>query len=163
MKTIIYTLLFLLIGTSFHVNSQNAILSTVYSDEQKITNVKAIKSKYYEGRVYLHITVNGNTETQILAVERSLDAINYEVIGYITIAGVPTQMDLAYYFTDKSPVVANLYYRLSNHPSYNEQVYSETISVTPIDDYKTPSGNIATAPITPICTEETNSSSGASK
>jgi len=160
MKTIIYTMLFLLISASFRVNSQNAILSNEYSNEQKVTPIKAIETKYFNSKVYLHITINGNTETQILAVERSLDATNYEVIGHITIYGTPAQINIAYYFTDESPVVANLYYRLSSHSFNNESVYTEALSVTPIDDYKTPSDIITTAPIPPICNEETNSLSG---
>jgi hypothetical protein len=60
-------------------------------------------------------------------------------------------------------VESNLYYRLSGYSISNEQVYSEIVSVIAIDDYKTPSGSLATTPITPDCIEETNSSSGASK
>jgi hypothetical protein len=172
MKTIMYTLLLFLISASLQLNSQTAMLSPVNSSEQKVTHVKAIDSRYYEGKVYLHITVNGNTEKQILAIERSLDAENYAVIGYITINGNNAQFDLAYYFTDESPEVANLYYRLSGNSLYNEQVYSETVSVTPIDENKAPSDILTTtavtqtkpiAPITPVCIEETNSVTGATK
>ncbi|MGD0710822.1 MAG: hypothetical protein ABR968_06530 [Bacteroidales bacterium] len=134
MKTIIYTLFFLLISASLQLNSQTAMLSPVNSNEQRVAHVKAIESRYYEGKVYLHITVNGNTETQVLAIERSLDAKNYEVIGFITINGNNAQFDLAYYFTDESPVIANLYYRLSGNSLSNEQVYSEITDVTPIDN-----------------------------
>jgi hypothetical protein len=173
MKTIIYTLLLLLISIfAFQVNSQTVLLSLENSDEQKVTHIKAIESKYFNGKVYLHITMNGNTETKIVAVERSLDAKNYEVIGYITIIGTPAQLDLAYYFTDESPVAANLFYRLSGNTINNEPVYSETLSVTPIDENKAPSDILtttastpttATAPITPVCIEETNSVVGATK
>jgi hypothetical protein len=109
-------------------------MSSRNSNAQRITNIKAIESRYFEGKVYLHLTVNGNTETKILAVERSLDGKNYEVIGYIEIHGNNAKMDLAYYFTDESPIVANLYYRLSGNTINNEPVYSETLSVTPIDN-----------------------------
>jgi hypothetical protein len=165
MKTIIYAMVLLLVSASLQVNSQTALLSSINSNEQKITHVKAIESKYVDGKVYLHITVNGNTENQVLAVERSLDAKNYTVRGYITINGNNAQFDLAYYFTDESPVTANLYYRLSGNSLYNEQVYSETVSVTPIDENKAPSDIIITTPntasipssiITPICDEQTN-------
>ena len=165
MKTKIYTLLLLLISASLRVNSQTSMLNPVNSNEQKITHVKGVESKYVDGKVYLHITVNGNTENQVLAVERSLDAKNYTVIGYITINGNNAQFDLAYYFTDESPVTANLYYRLSGNAINNESVYSETVSVTPIDENKAPSDIIITTPntasipssiITPICDEQTN-------
>ncbi len=138
MKKTIYTLLLLLISASvFQANSQTAILSPVNPDEQKVTHIKAFEYRYINSKVYLHITVNGNTETKIVAVERSLDATNYEVIGYIKIYGTTAQIDLAYYFTDESPMVAYLYYRLSDYSNYNEPVYSETISVIPIDENKT--------------------------
>lgn len=67
-------MLFLLISASFRVNSQNAILSNEYSNEQKVTPIKAIETKYFNGKVYLHITVNSNTETKMAAIERSIDA-----------------------------------------------------------------------------------------
>jgi hypothetical protein len=172
MKTIIYTLFFLLISASLQVNSQTSMLIPVNSNEQKVTHIKTIETKYFNGKVYLHITVNGNTETKIVAVERSIDAKNYEVIGYITITGTPAQIDLAYYFTDELPVAANLYYRLSGNTINNEPVYSETLSVTPIDENKTLSDILTTTaatsttptvPITPVCIEETNSAVGATK
>jgi len=134
MKTIISAMLYLLISPPLLVNSQTALLSSVNSNEQKITHVKAFESKYVDGKVYLYLTVNGNTETQVLAVERSLDANNYTVIGYITINGNNAKIDLAYYFTDESPVIANLYYRLSGYSLSYEQVYSETLNVTPIEN-----------------------------
>jgi hypothetical protein len=144
MKTKIYILFFLLICASFQVNSQTVIMSSGDSNAQRITNIKALESRYFDGKVYLHLTVNGNTETKILAVERSLDGKNYEVIGYIEIHGNNAKMDLAYYFTDESPVVANLYYRLSGYTDFNEPIYSETINVIPVDKNKTISGLITT-------------------
>lgn len=139
MKNKIYTLLFLLVSTFiFQVNSQTVNLSPVNPDEQKVAHIKAFESRYFDGKVYLHITLNGNTETKILAVERSLDAINYEVLGFIKIYGTDIQSDLAYYFTDESPVAVNLYYRLSDYSNNNEPVYSETLSVIPVNENKTP-------------------------
>ncbi len=129
-------------------------------NDQKITSVKAFESKYLNDKVYLHVTVNGNTETKFVTVERSLDATNYEVIGYIKIYGTTFQIDLAYYFTDEFPVSANLYYRLSDYSNYNEPVYSETISVIPLDEYKIPSGIITT---TPVSNERTNFFIGGTK
>lgn len=137
MKKLIQTLLLLFISTCvFHANSQTALMSPVYPGEQKITHVKAFESRYLNGKVYLHITVNGNTETKIVAVERSLDAKNFEVIGYIKIYGTPYLVDLAYYFTDESPVAANLFYRLSDYSVNNEPAYSETKNIIPMDENK---------------------------
>lgn len=145
MKTKIYTLLFLLIIASvLRAGSQTANLSPVHQDEQKVTHIKAFESRYFDNKVYLHITVNGNPETKIVAVERSLDATHFEVIGYVKIYGSDAQADLAYYFTDESPVIANLYYRLSDYSFNNEPVYSETISVIPVDENKVSTGIIAT-------------------
>lgn len=148
MKTKIYTLLFLLISTyAFQANSQSAMPSTDNSNDQKITSVKAFESRYLNGKVYLHVTVNGNTETKFVTVERSLDATNYEVIGYVNIIGSTAQIDLAYYFIDESPVALNLFYRLSDYSIYNEPVYSETINVIPIDENKTPETIVSTASV----------------
>lgn len=159
MKNLIYTLLFLLFSAPvFQAKSQTATLCTANSIEQNATQVKSIESKYFNGKVYLHFTINGNIETKTVAVERSLDATNYEVIGYIKIYGTNVLCDLAYYFTDESPVSANLYYRLSDYSLNNEPAYSETTSVTPIDETKAPSDIVTTIPntlaITPICDEE---------
>jgi len=148
MKNLIYTLLFLLFSAPvFQVKSQTETLYTANSIGQNATQVKSIGSKYFNGKVYLHFTINGNTETKTVAVERSLDATNYEVIGYIKIYGTNVLCDLAYYFTDESPVSANLYYRLSDYSFNNEPVYSETISVTPIDKTKVPNDMVLVAPI----------------
>jgi hypothetical protein len=137
MKTKIYTLLFLLISTSvFQANSQTAILNPVNKLEQKVAHIKAFESKYFEGKVYLHITVNNNIETKIVTIERSLDAIHFEAIGNIIIYGTTVHNDLGYHLTDELPVVANLYYRLADYTSCCEPAYSETISVFPIDDNK---------------------------
>ncbi|MFH0865333.1 MAG: hypothetical protein V1904_04015 [Bacteroidota bacterium] len=146
MKTKIYTLLFLLISFSFYrAVSQTALPSRVNADEKKITSVKSFESRYINGKVYLHVTVNGNTETKIVAIERSLDATNYEVIGYMKIYGTNVLSDLAYYFTDELPVAANLYYRLSDYSVFNEPGYSEIISVIPVDESKTPYTIMSTA------------------
>lgn len=139
MKTKILTLLFILISAAvLQVNSQIVSMSAVDPDSQMITSVKAFESRYFDGKVYLHITVNGNTETKFVAVERSLDETNYEVIGYIKIYGTTVLCDLAYYFTDELPGSFKLYYRLSDYSDYNEPVYSETINVTPILKTKFP-------------------------
>lgn len=139
MKTKIYTLLFLIISAvSFRAYSQNALPSPESNSEQGIASVKSFESRYINGKVYLHATVNGNTETKIVTVERSLDAANFEVIGYIKIYGTDVSCNLAYYFTDESPVKTNLYYRLSDYTLYNEPAYSETVVVIPVDEYKTP-------------------------
>lgn len=151
MKNITYTLFFLLFSASvFQANSQTAMLSPENSNEQKIAHIKTFKSKYIEGKVYMHIIVNGNTETKTLVIERSLDAINFEVIGYINVIGTNAQIDIAYYFKDESPVIANLYYRLSDYSFNNQPIYSEIISVVPVDENK------ITTPITPISNEQTN-------
>ena len=50
------------------------MLSPVNLNEQKATHIKAIETKYFNGKVYLHITVNSNTETKMAAIERSIDA-----------------------------------------------------------------------------------------
>jgi hypothetical protein len=138
MKTKIHTLLFLLICASFQVNSQSVTLCSENSAAQKISGIKSVSSKYCDGKVYLHLTVNGNIVTKTLAVERSLDGKNYEVIGHINILGTPAPFDLVYYFTDESPVTANLYYRLSEYSSsINEMAYSETTSIIPINNNNT--------------------------
>ena len=163
MKTKILTLLFLLISAAvLQVNSQTISMGAVDSDSQTITSVKAFESRYLNDKVYLHITVKGNTETKMVAVERSLDAINFEVIGYIKLYGTPVQCDLAYYFTDESPVSANLYYRLSDYAIFNGPAYSETISIIPIDEYKAPVELIAITPVS-IEQEQTNNSPRATK
>lgn len=142
MKNIICTLLFLLFSASvFQANSQTALLNLGNSNEEKVTYIKAFESKYFNGKVYLALTINGNTETKIVAIERSLDATNYEVMGYIKIYGTDVKADLAYYFTDESPVSANLYYRLSDFSSMNKPAYSETISVMPVNKSQTPVNN----------------------
>lgn len=151
MKNRFYIILFLLMSIpAFKVNSQTIMLNPEDSNLQKVIHIKTITSRYFNGKVYLHLTINGNTKNQIVAVERSLDATNYEVIGFIKIYGVNVPGDIAYYFTDKSPIKANLYYRLSIDPLNNGPVYSETMSVTPIDEYKAPTG---IAPATPVCTD----------
>lgn len=145
MKTKIYILFFLLISTSgFRANSQTAMLNPANTEEQKITTVKAFESRYFNNKVYLHLTINGNTTTKFLAVERSLDATHFEVIGYIKIYGTSVQADLAYYFTDESPVAANLYYRLTDYSNFNEPVYSETTSIIPVDENKAPNSSLTT-------------------
>ncbi|MDD5571259.1 MAG: hypothetical protein PHD97_08915 [Bacteroidales bacterium] len=137
MKTKIHTLLFLLISIfAFNAVSQTADLNPENSKGQNIAHIKAIKGIYLDGKVYLHIHVNGNTETRILAVESSLDAIKFEVIGYLNINGTTATTDIAYYFTDESPVAEYSYYRLSYYSIYGELVCSETINVISIDENK---------------------------
>jgi hypothetical protein len=146
MKTKIYILFFLLISAfSIQANSQTAMLNPLNPVEQKLTPVKAFESRYVNGKVFLHITVNGNTETKIVAIERSLDATHFEVIGFIKVYGSPYPIDLAYYFTDESPVVSNLYYRLSytSPSSYYDSYYSDTISVIPIEENRMLDGTLA--------------------
>lgn len=139
MKTKICTLLLLLISAaSFNSYSQTALPSSGNNSEQGITSIKSFESKYVNGKIYLHATVNGNTETKALAVERSIDGANYEVIGYIKMIGTNVQCNLSYYFTDESPVKTNLYYRFSDYTLYNEPAYSETLLVIPVDEIKTP-------------------------
>jgi hypothetical protein len=148
MKTKIFTLLFLLISAAvLQVNSQTALVGAVNPDWKTITNVKTFESRYADGKVFLHITINGNTVTKFVAVERSLDATNYEVIGFIKIYGTDSQSNLAYYFNDESPVAANLYYRLSYYSCCDEPVYGESISVIPVNENKTPAGSITTTSI----------------
>lgn len=148
MKTKIYILLILLISASFfRASSQTAMLSPENQNEQKLAYIKGIESRFMNNNVYLHFTVTGNTETRIVTVERSLDATNFEVIGYIKIYGTAVQVDLAYYFTDESPVASNLYYRLSDYSFNNKPVYSETINVIPIDENKTPETIVSTASV----------------
>jgi len=74
MKTKSHTMIFLLICASLQVNSQTLMLIPVNLNEQKATHIKAIETKYFNGKVYLHITVNSNTETKMAAIERSIDA-----------------------------------------------------------------------------------------
>jgi hypothetical protein len=144
MKIKIFALLILLMNTAvLQVSSQPAIPSTVNPGEQKIASVKTFESKYIASKVYLHIKVNGNNETKMLAIERSLDETNYEVIGFIKLIGTDVQCDLSYYFTDESPVSSQLYYRLSDYSDYNEPCHSETICVIPIDK-NTPASSTAT-------------------
>jgi hypothetical protein len=140
MKTKIYTLLLLFYTASLQLNSQSLMLSSANTNEQKLSYIKAFESKYLNGKVYLHITVNNNTETRTLAVERSLDATHFEVIGYIKCYGTTIPDDITYYFTDESPVMANLYYRLSCYDNSNEADYGETIKVVPVGENITPSG-----------------------
>ncbi len=140
MRLTIYTFILLLLNASLQLNSQSLMLSTVNSNEQKLSHIKAFDSKYLNGKVYLHITVNNNTETRTLAVERSLDAAQFEVIGYIKCYGTASRNDIAYYFTDESPIVANLYYRLLCYNNSNEIAYSETINVIPVGKSTAPSG-----------------------
>ncbi len=148
MKTKIQILIFLIISAFFfHAFSQTALPGAVYQNEQNMTYIKSFESRYLSNKMYLHITVNGNTETKMVAVERSIDGINYEVIGYVKMIGTNIQCNLAYYFTDESPVLSNLYYRLSDYSIYDEPVYSEIISVIPIDENKTATGIIITTPI----------------
>ena len=155
MKKIIYTLFFLLFSASaFQANSQNIILNPENSMDQKAMHIKSLESKYFEGKVYLHITVSGNTETKIWAVERSLDATNFEAIGFIKINGVTVQNDIAYYFTDELPVIANLYYRLTDYSFHFKPAYSETTSVIPIDENKVNADITTIASITPISNEQ---------
>jgi hypothetical protein len=152
MKNLIYILLFILITTPvFKANSQTSILNPVIQNQQNVTHVKEIDSKYFNSKVYLHFTVNGNTETKTVAVERSLDATNYEVIGYVTIIGNNVTVDLAYYFTDELPVLANLYYRLSEYSQNNEANYSETTSVIPIEKTKAATDMVL---VIPVCNED---------
>lgn len=149
MKKIIYILLFLLFSSSaFQANSQTSALnlSPVNPDERKITIIKSFESRFVEGKVYLHITVNGNTETNFVAVERSLDATNYEVIGYVKIYGTEVPCNLTYYFTDDSPGTFNLFYRLTDYSISNAPAYSETLGVIPANEIEIPSGiNTTTA------------------
>ena len=150
MKKLIRALIFIVLTASvFQANSQTVILDPEDSNLQKITHITTIESRYYEGKVYLHLTVNGNTETQTVAIERSLDAMNYEVIGFVTIFGVKVHGNIAYYYTDNSPVIANLYYRLSFN-TLAESAYSKTINIIPIDISKT---NIDVAIATPACND----------
>lgn len=152
MKNIVYILLFFLLSTSvFRVNSQTVMLIPFDSNDQKVTHIKEFKSKYIDGIVYMNITICGNTKTNLLAIERSLDATSFEVIGYVKVIGIPVQDDIAYYFTDKMPVIANLYYRLKGYSYSNDPVYSETIGVIPIDEFIIPPDIIA---ITPVCDEK---------
>jgi hypothetical protein len=145
MKTIIYVLPFLLLNASLQLHSQSLLLSSVNANEQKLSCIKAFESKYLDGKVYLHVTVNNNTETRTLEVERSVDATHFEVVGYIKLYGSPTTNDLAYYFTDESPVISNLYYRLTYNVGSDEPVYSETINVVPVSKkIAEPSGYIVT-------------------
>ena len=130
----------LLLNASLRLNSQSLMLSPVNSGEPALSQVKAFESKYLNDKVYLHITVNNNTETRTLSVERSLDATHFETIGYIKCYGTSTKNDIDYYFIDESPVIANLYYRLSCYTNSNEAVYGETINVVPIGKNVAPSG-----------------------
>lgn len=149
MKKLLFTLFNILICASiFQANSQTISLTTQPPNEQKtIAVVKAFEGRYLNSKVYLHLTINGNTETKLIAVERSLDNSNYEVIGYIKIYGTNVLCDLAYYFKDELPVSANLFYRLSDYSPNNEPVYSETISVIPIDKTKVSTDMVIIAPI----------------
>lgn len=150
MKTKIFTLLILLISNCiFRVNSQTASISSVNSNNQMASNIKAFESRYVDGKVFLHITINGNIVTKFLAVERSLDATNYEVIGYVKIYGTPVLADLAYYFTDESPVKTDLYYRLTDYTLNNEPVYSATITVIPIENINIIPEKINNVPASP--------------
>jgi hypothetical protein len=145
MKAKIYILLFLLFSAAvLQVNSQTVSMNAVDPDGQTITTVKAFESRYFDGKVYLHVTVNGNTETYFVAVERSIDAKNFEIIGYVKIYGTDIQSDLAYYFTDESPVSFNLYYRIVDNSNFNEPAYSETLCVIPMCENKIPSTPLTT-------------------
>ena len=125
----------------FQADSQTPQVNLGNSNENQITFIKAFESKYFNDVVYLHITVNGNTKTNFVAVERSLDAVTYEVIGYIKVYGTDVKCDLAYYFTDKSPGIFNLFYRLSDYSTPNEPSYSETLNVIPANEHNTPRSN----------------------
>jgi len=142
MKTKIYILFFLLISATYSY-SQATLLNAAGSNEQKIPNIKKIECRYNKDKVYLHITVNSDTTSKILFVERSLDASYYEKIGYIKINGNSLHADIGYYFIDESPLKANLYYRLSYYPAANKPSYSEIANVFPVDVNITPSSYLA--------------------
>jgi hypothetical protein len=137
MKTKVTIIFFLLVAASLRVNAQGSMLSSANQDEQGMSYIKAINGVYNDAKVYLHITVNRCTQTRTLAVERSIDDKNYKVIGLITIKGDSAKFNLAYYFTDNSPVTANLYYRLTDYSVANDPVSSETASVIPVGEKRT--------------------------
>ena len=143
MKAKLYTVIILLIvSCSTRVNSQAANLNPGNPSGQNVSHVKSFESKYFNSQVFLHLVVNGNTESKIVEVDRSLDAEHFEVIGFIRIYGTSVQADLAYYFTDESPLFTNIYYRLSDYSDPNNPEYSEILEVIPKDINKTPATNL---------------------
>jgi len=138
-KHVIFTILLLFSVISISASQAdppNLITVSKSSDYYRVIHVKAIEGSYYNKKVYLHITINGNTENKILSVERSLDNINYKVIGNINLIGTIVKLDLAYYYIDEVPVTGNVYYRLSGYSFNKELVYSKTIKIISIGEEK---------------------------
>jgi hypothetical protein len=124
------------------VGSQSISIAQDYSDvllhtsqSQNLENIKSIDAKYFADKVFLHILVNGITENKTLIIERSIDGTNFELIGTIACIGCQTKADIAYYFTDDTPLASNAYYRVVNYTDYNQPYYSESVIVS--SGYKT--------------------------
>lgn len=113
-------------------HSQTGMLSPVTSaPENKDNSIRSLLCKYFSENVYIKIKVNGITENTVMSVERSIDGINFENIGYVNIIGSPYQIDLLYCFTDESPLKINSFYRVSGYKKGNESFTSEIVSVIP--------------------------------
>jgi hypothetical protein len=115
--------------------------SLIANQTRNFNNIKSIDAKCSAGKVFLHIRTIGITENKTLAVERSLDGINFELIGTIHCIGCAAMVEIAYYFTDEAPLDSKIYYRLVNYTENNQASYSDCISVFQENQTNTTSNN----------------------
>ena len=85
--------------------------------------------KYCEGKTYLHWEIECQKEDGIYIVYRSIDDVNYELLGSKQGIGVPVFFPISYYLQDENPPEGTVWYTLVHISKNKIYMVSEKISV----------------------------------
>ena len=80
-------------------------------------------------KVYLKWTIVNQHVDGIYIIYRSTDGINYENIGSKAGIGVPISKEIAYFFTDTTPVYETEYYKILHVSKGNSFLTSDKIII----------------------------------
>jgi hypothetical protein len=88
----------------------------------------SFKATINTGKAYLAWTAKHLREDGLFIIYRSEDGVNFENIGSKAGVGVPVPTAIAYYFTDPSPTVEKMHYKLLFISKSNTFVMSDKIT-----------------------------------
>lgn len=87
------------------------------------------------GSVYFLIMVENQKADSYIIVERSVDGLNFESVGYVKCLGNNATFPVSYSFVDKNPMGINSYYRLVSFDTYKNAYTGDVLAFSTKDEY----------------------------
>lgn len=111
------------------IKNQSPVLEKGNLKQDSTNTFISFSPVFSEGKTYVRWLVKNDKKDGVFVVERSVDGIEFEALGFKDRVGTDLNVNLFYSFVDAAPVAGDNHYRIMQVGADNTYRYSSVVKV----------------------------------